>query len=137
MSEAAKIMAEVLRLAKEFPEKIYCNKPTESCLYTKDSDGNIPGQNGCIFGIALYNLYKERFLDVVKKNEDKENGTMLEDIFKYMKLDIDKYETRLFRYIQALQDSDYNWRQAVYKNRDVVKFIFQYNEKIIGLVESI
>lgn len=138
MSEAAKIMAEILRLAKEQPDRVYTGPEEDVCFYTRDINGCIAGENGCIFGVALFNLYHDKFLNVVKDYEDNHKPLPIDTVLNIMDLGLDKYEIKLFIAIQRLQDDKIPWREAIFESRQIIEFIFmdRIGSQIIRFMES-
>lgn len=112
-----KLELEVRRLAEEFPNAIYRNRP---CLYNSGIVENGPETEGCIFGQALSILHpedKESF-DRTSCFETINNiSELIERLYPDMKEDGRACEW--FYRVQVAQDTGSTWLNAV-KSADIL-----------------
>ena len=123
MTDGEKIMQELVNLATQNPDKVYRRPQVgDKCYYTRDCDGGIPGENGCIFGRALYNLYPDKLLKCILDPDGQENGVQpIPVLLRGMSLDLSTRETDLFNIIQQAQDGGKSWAEILLCHESDIK----------------
>ena len=121
------IMREIVALAVKSPEKVYEKNQTDTCplcLYTVDKYGCVPGENGCLFGRALYKLFGQRLLDKVYKEGEETCSYGITHILEYLEVDVTSDELSLFINMQDLQDSGMAWGTCILEQKSEIEKIF-------------
>jgi len=114
--DAAKMEAEIRRLATEFPDATYASTVlpdgTQRCYYDRGEVRNGPPEEGCIMGHAARNVLPQFYAqDLVDGSEEAAIGSMIAEQ--------GSENVDFFLYVQENQDSGLTWSEAVTK-ADVV-----------------
>lgn len=110
-----RLKQEVIRLAAESPDFIYESPDEDQCVYVHE------GEPSCLYGQALWNLglidaslERRKVLNVFGRPESL-NFQMIDDLLKYLELEVDEDEAEAFIKSQDAQDNGRPWDVAARK----------------------
>lgn len=104
MTTGDRLVAEVIRIAKESPDRVYGGR---YCAYVLD------GEPSCLVGRALWNL---GLIDASIEGTER-NGETIDYVADVLELDITQEQSDYLYRVQERQDNNWTWGDAIDADR--------------------